>query len=754
MVKWCVLLLFILANVSFSAPQTVHNDLTVTGSLAAVTVNTGQGANELYDMNQNVLTTNRPYWAGVGVGDTSVDWDFYCYNSADMSSKLGLAYIWQDYADTESKPALAIRQDGNGDILQCFSGTAKNFYVDSGGTVNAAKGVSGTTATLTGAITGLTLGTRSALGYGHDFTRDGTTGALRIQGNQAGYTDIVLCPTSGNVEIGADTGGVRSIKLHSDTTGRTATIQTLAGGALKLSNTYGAIQIVPNSYLWVTAPTDALFDIGGNFKVRDNDSSDTDRFSIDSSTGYVTLGTDAVGAQQITMHSGASSKSSTIATGATGSLTITSPHYYVMKAITQSFEMWCLNAFGWYDASGNAKMTLAAATGNLVLYGSLSTGGASPVERISSTGVSAFASGSYTTKVTADSAALKPGVTIIVAASNSRGNDAADYICDGTADDVQIQAAIDAVSALGGGLVRLLDGDYVIATAVTMKSNVDICGLGDATQLTAATETNIFKFIGVAVSNVVISDLYLQTSSAGMTVIWAGDDDNLENIAIRNCTINAIGADYSAAISFGDSAAETVTTLRIEKCKITSSATYGYGIIITKPVTGLWIQDCLISQTNASGYNAVAVYGNSTNFHVNRNNVVGTGHAAIAMSPASMGEVTGNIVDAPATADEGGIEVEWKGSHGGTETSHHVTVSDNIVYSGNLGIYTHKRDTGTGSGDPYKINIHGNTLRDMTIGVKLYYGADITVYGNIYDNCSTDYSAEAGVTLTAFESRS
>lgn len=49
--------------------------------------------------------------------------------------------------------------------------------------------------------------------------------------------------------------------------------------------------------------------------------------------------------------------------------------------------------------------------------------------------------------------------TIVVASSTSRHDENADYICDGTADNVQIQAAIDALPTAGGKIL-LLEGTY------------------------------------------------------------------------------------------------------------------------------------------------------------------------------------------------------------------------------------------------------------------------------------------------------
>lgn len=74
--------------------------------------------------------------------------------------------------------------------------------------------------------------------------------------------------------------------------------------------------------------------------------------------------------------------------------------------------------------------------------------------------------------------------TIVVAASNSLNVGAANYVCSGAADNVQIQAAIDALPAIGG-VIHLLEGDYALAASVTLKSNVALTGTGFGTHLTA-----------------------------------------------------------------------------------------------------------------------------------------------------------------------------------------------------------------------------------------------------------------------------
>jgi len=78
--------------------------------------------------------------------------------------------------------------------------------------------------------------------------------------------------------------------------------------------------------------------------------------------------------------------------------------------------------------------------------------------------------------------------TLVVAASDSSAamQAVADYVCDGTADEVQIQAALAALPATAGRVI-LSEGNFAIAATVTMTvDNHTLQGAGTATILKAA----------------------------------------------------------------------------------------------------------------------------------------------------------------------------------------------------------------------------------------------------------------------------
>ncbi|MCD6166178.1 right-handed parallel beta-helix repeat-containing protein, partial [bacterium] len=73
--------------------------------------------------------------------------------------------------------------------------------------------------------------------------------------------------------------------------------------------------------------------------------------------------------------------------------------------------------------------------------------------------------------------------TKIVSASNSQNKEKADYVCDGTSDEQEIEQAINDLPSTGG-IVYLLEGTYYISSSIDItKSNVSLIGSGWSTKL-------------------------------------------------------------------------------------------------------------------------------------------------------------------------------------------------------------------------------------------------------------------------------
>ncbi len=116
--------------------------------------------------------------------------------------------------------------------------------------------------------------------------------------------------------------------------------------------------------------------------------------------------------------------------------------------------------------------------------------------------------------------------TYVVAASNAPAyvKAQADYVCDGTADDVQIQAAIDAAS-VSGGKVHLSSGLFTISAPLVPKTQMFLEGEGTGatlgTRIKIADNSNI-NALGYAVAATLyllkVSDLEFDGNNATQTV--------------------------------------------------------------------------------------------------------------------------------------------------------------------------------------------------------------------------------------------
>lgn len=116
----------------------------------------------------------------------------------------------------------------------------------------------------------------------------------------------------------------------------------------------------------------------------------------------------------------------------------------------------------------------------------------------------------------------KPYATFVVAASDSTAPDAAnaDYVCDGTADEVEIQAAIDALDpdfVGAGGKVLLLEGTYVLTDEIlisTRHTTLEGMGWGTVLDATDVSFAGAAAVRGTGILGVEVKNLRVDGSSS------------------------------------------------------------------------------------------------------------------------------------------------------------------------------------------------------------------------------------------------
>lgn len=108
-----------------------------------------------------------------------------------------------------------------------------------------------------------------------------------------------------------------------------------------------------------------------------------------------------------------------------------------------------------------------------------------------------------------------------------------------------IQAAIDAAAAAGGGTVYIPSGEYLVGR-VNLKTNVNILGAGESSQLTTSDPT-IGALTGTAVNNIDISHIFIQ----GTNIVDPNDPqngdtgvylNNCQNVKIHHCHVDGVFA--------------------------------------------------------------------------------------------------------------------------------------------------------------------------------------------------------------------
>lgn len=144
------------------------------------------------------------------------------------------------------------------------------------------------------------------------------------------------------------------------------------------------------------------------------------------------------------------------------------------------------------------------------------------------------------------------------------------FLCDGVADDVQINAAIVYVNALGGGSVFIEQGTYNYATVITVLSDVTLEGVGEDTVLRAAAASDTACIeIGVAAS--------------------------VTAVTVKNLRIEGNHAAQIAGLRHHGVTVEDASRVLIEGLYITGTHPYhvhdsgGSGITVRHEATDIWI---------------------------------------------------------------------------------------------------------------------------------------------------------------------
>jgi parallel beta-helix repeat protein len=329
-----------------------------------------------------------------------------------------------------------------------------------------------------------------------------------------------------------------------------------------------------------------------------------------------------------------------------------------------------------------------------------------------------------------------PKIAVIVGASQ------ADYITDGTTDNVEIQQAIDAVTAAGGGHVYLQAGTYNLAATINLKSNVILEGQGVGTILKPVSGTSIITAYSsggaitcqtisqAAVMSLRIDGTNFQHDSAAVHI------DNCSDIKVGNCRIDNING-FGVFTTAGLTGSASGTTQRVT---IFNNYIYGYGLndligggayTTTATVTDVkayaneLIQDCTVN-----GYgNAIDMIG-TTRMTITGNDSTGSINMGTEHGNHSYMVISGNTIKPAINLSSSNGRIQVTASSLSTANSDTITISNNTLMSvGSIGV------KGISTMYLQNVAITGNVLKGNTTqsGIQLWFTQQATVTGNTVD---------------------
>ena len=323
-------------------------------------------------------------------------------------------------------------------------------------------------------------------------------------------------------------------------------------------------------------------------------------------------------------------------------------------------------------------------------------------------------------------------------------------VCDGTADQVEIQAAIDAFPSTGGKLV-LSSGSYYDNASIEIPqtggySYISIMGQGPSTILRSdpadAISDHFIKCASEAARNMYVDLQNFRitgtnqaangTSDSSGVKLWGSSYSHISNLTIQSC--------YKHGIWLACDAGTAAIDFRVMDCKL--SANGGGGVYLDDSNTDVTVMGCNIYDNTGNGIyvggaGGVIIEGNRlynqtlTNINTNGmwtqiigNNISGNSYCVLGGSNADRSIIQGNVCQYSSTY---GVRLQT-GCDNCVVTGNHFYDNDsadvydegssNQVYGNSGDWVTENTGTGTlGNGETSVVISHGMAATPTYIGI-------------------------------------
>ena len=269
-------------------------------------------------------------------------------------------------------------------------------------------------------------------------------------------------------------------------------------------------------------------------------------------------------------------------------------------------------------------------TGQLDCGGRLLRGVANPVSKQDAVNLQ-YAQANFAPKDSAGGSGKRTCRFVVGTSTAGWTEDDCDYLCDGTADQVEINAAIQALPS-GGGEIVILDGTYNIKATIAMnKDNVKLSGNGNATVLERMWDSSTGEGVititatngGCCVENIFIDGNKSVYSSSSNYGIYLSSSSN-NTITGNTCNNNNYG------IYLSSSSNNTITG---NTCNNNNYGIYLSSSSSNNTITG--------NTCNNNNYNGIYLSRSSSNNTIT-GNTCNNNYNGIYLSRSSNNTITGN----------------------------------------------------------------------------------------------------------------
>ena len=305
--------------------------------------------------------------------------------------------------------------------------------------------------------------------------------------------------------------------------------------------------------------------------------------------------------------------------------------------------------------------------------------------------------------------------TIFVVAANganAKSKAMADFVCDGTNDEVQIQAAIDALTS--GGEIHLSEGTFNIAAQINInESSTTIRGAGNGTKLNNVTDltSNIFVITdsGVNLHNLNFSASSVKTEGSYILI----------NTGSSGCKISYCVMDNGfKGINILDGGNHMISEIQMKSFSTLSGARF---IIVDTNDSNLWLSNCELANSNGNCDGGIELR-QCSGVWMNNVNVFKGGTALIIDPVTATNAREVHIMNCSFdTSDNRGVNLT--NANGGTPTR---------IYFNNCFVSNNTSEGFRLDGTDGVIFTNGTIRQNSTKGVLIEGGAvDTVISGNI-----------------------